>query len=207
MQANQVVTPILFRKFKEGNSADFIKDLTYTWFFISIVFASLVSLWIPILFPFLYRNPSLSESAPFAVILFFTFCYRPMYVAAVDFSIFNKRTLPILWITLISAGMNLIINLIFIPDFGAWASVWATLISYLALPILGFYGIRENAELRKKIKPLHLIFLTLSAAAIGYSLFSISLAPRIVITLILFSVVIGTYKLKFKDVIRKINHE
>ncbi|MFM7619368.1 MAG: oligosaccharide flippase family protein [Bacteroidota bacterium] len=207
MQANQVITPILFRKFKEGNSVDFIRGLTHIWYFISILFAALVGLWIPILFPFLYRNPTLADSAPFAVLLFFTFCYRPLYVAAVDFSIFNKRTVPILWITLIAALLNLIINLVFISDYGAWASVWATFISYLSLPILGFYLIKENFEMRKKIMPIVLIVLTVLSAIGCYSLFNIGLPERISVTVAILLVAFLVYRYKMKVFFQLINHE
>jgi O-antigen/teichoic acid export membrane protein len=207
MQANQVITPILFRKFKEGNSVDFVRGLTHIWFFVSIVIATLVGLWIPVLFPFLYRNPTLADSAPFAVLLFFTFCYRPLYVAAVDFSIFNKKTLPILFITLIAAVLNLLINVVLIPQFGAWASVWSTFISYLTLPILGFYLIRENFDMRKKIMPVFLIALTVLSALGCYSLFNTHLLARIGITCVLLVFAFIIYWYKIRGFFQFINHE
>ncbi|MFN4885306.1 MAG: oligosaccharide flippase family protein [Bacteroidota bacterium] len=207
MQANQVITPILFRKFKEGNSVDFIRGLTHIWFFVSIFLATLVGLWIPVLFPFLYRNPTLIDSAPFAVLLFFTFCYRPLYVAAVDFSIFNKKTLPILWITLIAAAMNLILNVVLIPHIGAWASVWATCISYLSLPILGFYLIQENFEMRKKIMPIALVLVTVLSALGCYALFHVNLIERMSITAALLVLTFFMYWYKIRVFLQLMNHE
>jgi O-antigen/teichoic acid export membrane protein len=130
-----------------------------------------------------------------------------LYVAAVDFSIFNKKTIPILWITLLAASLNLTLNVLFIPYFGVWAAVWATMAAYLSLPILGFFVIKENREMRKKIRPGYLVLFTALMAWGCYSMFHIGIYLRLLISVVILLLAVVIYHAKMKQFFKLINHE
>lgn len=54
--------------------------------------------------------------------------------------ILHKKTLPVLGYFVIAAGINIILNFIFIPKYGYLAAAVTTLFSYVLLFILIFYG-------------------------------------------------------------------
>ena len=57
--------------------------------------------------------------------------------------ILHKKTLPVLVYFVIAAGINIILNFIFIPKYGYLAAAVTTLLSYLLLFILILYGGRK----------------------------------------------------------------
>jgi O-antigen/teichoic acid export membrane protein len=209
IQANQVITPILFRFFKEesDNANQLIKRLTHVWFYFSIGIATFLALWIPEFFPFLYRNPELQGSSPLAVILIFAFCYRPLYVAAVDRSIYYKNTMPILWITVLSAILNVIINLIFIPQFGVFSSAIATVLCYTILPLLAFAILKENRVFIREINPVILSAITGVLGAFCYLIIEIETLYRVGLTAVLFALFIAVYQFKIKKLIKILQSE
>ena len=94
-QANQVLTPIVFDLYKTGSelAMQTVGKLIRAWFYISLLMATLLGLWIPDIFRLLYRKAELSAAYPMAIVLIFGFCYRPIYVAIVDKAIYDKRNM------------------------------------------------------------------------------------------------------------------
>lgn len=158
-QANQVLTPIVFDLYKTGTdlAMQTVGKLVRAWFYISLLIAAVLGLWIPDIFRLLYRKAELSAAYPMAIILIFGFCYRPIYVAIVDKAIFEKRTMEVLKITVVAALSNVVLNLIFIGYYETWAATFNTVIAYFIMGIAGYFLIKNSGEFRRIIRPFELI--------------------------------------------------
>ncbi|MFM2317051.1 MAG: hypothetical protein RLZZ155_1383 [Bacteroidota bacterium] len=158
-QANQVLTPIVFDLYKTGTdlAMQTVGKLVRAWFYISLLIAAVLGLWIPDIFRLLYRKAELSAAYPMAIILIFGFCYRPIYVAVVDKAIFEKRTMEVLKITVVAALSNVVLNLIFIGYYETWAATFNTVIAYFIMGIAGYFLIKNSGEFRRIIRPFELI--------------------------------------------------
>ena len=74
-QANQVLTPIVFDLYKSGTEVAMqtVGKLIRAWFYISLLMAAVLGLWIPDIFRLLYRKAELSAAYPMAIVLVFGF--------------------------------------------------------------------------------------------------------------------------------------
>ena len=158
-QANQVLTPIVFDLYKSGTelAMQAVGKLIRAWFYISLLLATVLGLWIPDIFKLLYRKAELSAAYPMAIVLIFGFCYRPIYVAVVDRAIFEKRTVEVLKITVVAALSNVFLNLIFIDFYETWAATLNTVVAYFVMGLSGYFLIKNSNDFRKLIRPFELI--------------------------------------------------
>lgn len=158
-QANQVLTPIVFDLYKSGTelAMQTVGKLIRAWFYISLLLATVLGLWIPDIFKLLYRKAELSAAYPMAIVLIFGFCYRPIYVAVVDRAIFEKRTVEVLKITVVAALSNVFLNLIFIEFYETWAATLNTVVAYFVMGLAGYFLIKNSSDFRKLIRPFELI--------------------------------------------------
>jgi O-antigen/teichoic acid export membrane protein len=159
VQANQVLTPIVFDLYKLGTelAMQTVGKLIRAWFYISLLLATVLGLWIPDIFKLLYRKAELSAAYPMAIVLIFGFCYRPIYVAVVDRAIFEKRTVEVLKITVVAALSNVFLNLIFIDFYETWAATLNTVVAYFVMGLSGYFLIKNSTDFRKLICPFELI--------------------------------------------------
>ncbi len=189
-QANQVLTPIVFDLYKNGTELAMrtVGKLVRAWFYISLLMAAVLGLWIPDIFRLLYRKDELSAAYPMAIVLIFGFCYRPIYVAIVDKAIFEKRTLEVLKITVVAALSNVLLNFIFIGYYETWAATLNTVVAYFVMGIAGYFLIKNSSEFRKLIRPFELISIVIVVGTLVFSLRDFSWVWRLVAT---FSMLIG----------------
>ncbi len=189
-QANQVLTPIVFDLYKNGSELAMhtVGKLVRAWFYISLSMAALLGLWIPDIFRLLYRKAELSAAYPMAIVLVFGFCYRPIYVAIVDKAIFERRTFEVLKITVIAALSNVLLNLIFIGYYEAWAATLNTVVAYFLMGIAGYFLIKNSSEFRKIMRPIQLISTIVIVGTLVFSLRDFSWLGRLVASL---SVIFG----------------
>ncbi|WP_240040790.1 lipopolysaccharide biosynthesis protein [Pseudocnuella soli] len=148
------VSPTYLKLYKENSRESLlaVRNLTYTiqisLFFISFI----ICVWIRELFQLLIKNPDLHTAYPIAIIIIMSYNYRPMYLAAINRLFFLEKT-KVLWrVTFIAGALNVILNLIFIPLFGAKAAAVITFVSYLYMGFSGFflkdYKATNNIQLR-----------------------------------------------------------
>jgi Na+-driven multidrug efflux pump len=64
--------------------------------------------------------------------------------AAYQFLIAENRVMTIFIITTLAMIINIGLNLVFIPMFGLTGAAWATLISYMVVPLGSIYTNRVN---------------------------------------------------------------
>lgn len=89
----------------------------------------------------------------------------------------SGKTQYALTITLIGLGINLVINIIFMPVYGFMAAAWGYLFSYLAMVVFSYYLSRKYYPIPYEWKTIVLYFVT----GIGLYLFSIVVAPPLLI--------------------------
>ncbi len=85
----------------------------------------------------------------------------------------SGKTRYALTITLLGLGINLVINIIFMPVYGYMAAAWGYLFSYLAMVIFSYYLSRKYYPIPYDWKVISMYFLT----GIGLYLLSIFAAP------------------------------
>jgi O-antigen/teichoic acid export membrane protein len=186
-QANQVLTPIVFDLYKTGSelAMQTLGKLIRAWFYISLLMATLLGLWIPDIFRLLYRKAELSAAYPMAIILIFGFCYRPIYVAIVDKAIYDKRTMEVLKITVVAALSNVLLNLIFIGYYETWAATVNTVIAYFVMGVAGYFLITNSGAFRKLIRPFELVAIIVVVGAGVFSMRDFSWVWRLAATAII----------------------
>ena len=186
-QANQVLTPIVFDLYKAGSelAVQTVGKLIRAWFYISLLISTLMGLWIPDIFRFLYRKAELSAAYPMAIVLIFGFCYRPIYVAIVDKAIYDKRTMEVLKITVLAALSNVLLNLVFIGYYETWAATFNTVIAYFVMGIAGYFLIKKSGDFRKMIRPLELIVTIVIVGAAVFFMRDLSWVWRLLATCVL----------------------
>lgn len=85
----------------------------------------------------------------------------------------SGKTRYALTITLLGLGINLVINIIFMPVYGFMAAAWGYLFSYLAMVIFSYYLSRKYYPIPYDWKTIILYFVT----GIGIYLLSVFVAP------------------------------
>lgn len=103
-----------------------------------IIIAFVGCLFIKEFLAFFVSNPDLKECYYLSVILIFSYSYKPMYWYYNAILTYNNKT-KVLWqITFLAGGINFVLNIIFIPFWGIYASAVSTLCAYLFMVIRGF---------------------------------------------------------------------
>ena len=184
MQANQVISPIVFDLYKLGTEVaqDLIGKIVRLWFFVSLSVAVIIGLWVPDIFRLLYRKAELSNAYPMAIILIFGFCYRPIFVAIANKAIFEKRTFEVLKITVVAALSNVLLNFVFIGYYETWAATLNTVIAYFVMGVAGYFLIKNSADFRKLIRPFELVAIIVVVGIGVFALRDFSWAWRLAAT-------------------------
>jgi O-antigen/teichoic acid export membrane protein len=119
------------------------------------------SLWMPQIYKVLVRNQSLHAAIPTAIIATYTVSTSIIYNCFAAIVLIQKKTCNILWLVLVPAIINMVLNLVLVPKFGFVVAATTTVLAQLticALPILHPYF---KAEVRKYMgSALPLIYLT-----------------------------------------------
>jgi O-antigen/teichoic acid export membrane protein len=137
---NQVWTPWLFPKLKEGtyeNRRQIVK-IIYLFFSILVLCAFLFSL---ISFPFIqfYLDESYFDSSMVIPWLLASFVFHGMYIVMGSFLYFSKKTGLLSLATIITALVNILFNFILVPIFGVIGAAQASIISFLFGFLLTWY--------------------------------------------------------------------
>lgn len=106
--------------------------------------------------------PSANIVAPICTGIFF----QIMYIFFYDIEYYNKKTKNIAIFSVIAAIINVILNYICIKQFGYYAAAYTTLISYLILSILHYFGMKK-VEKRNLYNIKYFLFLSISICLIS----------------------------------------
>ena len=206
-QANQVLTPIIFDLYKASTemAMQTVGKLIRAWFYVSLLIAAVLGLWIPDIFRLLYRKAELSAAYPMAIVLIFGFCYRPIYVAIVDKAIYDKRTMEVLKITVVAALSNVLLNLVFIGYYETWAATMSTVIAYFIMGISGYFLIKNSGVFRKLIRPFELITTIILVGTTVFALRDFSWVWRLLATGILLVGMLIWIRTKGRKMLNELN--
>lgn len=75
-------------------------------------------------------------ASPYVALLTYVAIANGASVAISIGAYITKRTAALGWTTMMGAGINLVLNIILIPQFGVWGAVWATAIGYAMVPVV-----------------------------------------------------------------------
>ncbi len=162
-QVNMVVTPIYFSLFESGreDAHRLIRSFTYLWLGFNFTVACLAGLWSKEVFAvfFINNDTGLKDAYVYVIFLFLAFCYRPLYVASVDFIIYNEKTVSLLKISTIAGVLNVVLNIALVPFFGIEAAVFSTFLCYMYIGIAGhlFPDTRKYLPVRYHVLPIFLV--------------------------------------------------
>lgn len=87
---------------------------------------------------FYLKNPEYYEGIPILPILFFASLFLGIYLNLAVWYKLSDKTIVGAYISFIGAAVTIIINFIFIPKYGYWASTWATFLSYFIMMIVSY---------------------------------------------------------------------
>lgn len=140
-QVNTVVSPIYFSLFRDKNPRVhlIIRQFTFIWLAFNYIAATLAGLWSKEVFAFFFmnNNDGLETAYKYTVFLFMAFCYRPLYVASVEFVIFKEKTMSLFKITTAAGILNVVLNLALVPIFGIEAAIFSTFLCYMYMGVSG----------------------------------------------------------------------
>lgn len=129
---NKAYMPWLFRVMKDCSELSKIKivKITYLIFIILSGLALVLSLFAPWLLSF-YVGERFSSSSQFVLWIAMGYAFVGMYKMVMKFLIFAEKTIFLSYITLFAVVINLILNYIFISQFGAIGAAQATTLTFL----------------------------------------------------------------------------
>jgi O-antigen/teichoic acid export membrane protein len=84
------------------------------------------------------QDPSMYVGLPVVPILLFANIFLGVYYNLSIWYKISTSTRPGAYITLIGAGITLVVNYLFIPRFGYMASAWATFLCYFSMMVISY---------------------------------------------------------------------
>lgn len=179
------VGPFYSKLYTSKNKQALIDERNFTFFLMIgfLVATFLISLWLKEIFLLLISNKELRSAYDIGGIIIMSYAYRPMYWSAgIKLSIFEKTS--VLWrISFVAGITNVLLNIVFVKQFGIYAAAISTMISLLYMGFSGYFF----KSYKKLGGPNHYPLIWLSAiiflTIIFYLLKNILIAFKIVITL------------------------
>ncbi|NMA84151.1 MAG: oligosaccharide flippase family protein [Epulopiscium sp.] len=129
---NKAYVPWLFEQLKRNFSKKKVQIvwLTYAYFIIILLIAivlGLVSPW----FLNKFVGKEFSSSSIYVIWIALGYAFKGMYLMVTNYIFYATKTSILAWVTFVAAVLNVILNYIFIKEFGAIGAAQATSIIYL----------------------------------------------------------------------------
>jgi len=160
------------------------RNLTFFFQTLFLFIGFITGLWCKEILKILIRNADLQKAYPIAIIIIMGYMYRPMYWSCNTRLSFYEKTGQLWKISFIAGVINVALNLIFVPLYGVYAAAVTT---FLALLYLGFSGFFLKAYRESKPPnhyPVFWLFLIISVSAIVFLIKDISVAYKVVLSVI-----------------------
>lgn len=173
-------------KFYMANNASGLhaaRKLTYLLMVAFLAIAFIVSLWMHEIFLLLINNDTLVGAYDVAIIIFMSYCYRPMYWCTVNkLSTFEKTS--VLWrISFVAGLLNLVLNMVLVPLYGIYAAAIVTFISLMFVGFAGFY-LRDYRQLKSlNHYPLLWLLSIIILASAAFALRDATILVKLLITI------------------------
>ena len=177
----QTIEPWVYLKIK-ARKADEIKKVAYPAF----GFIGIVNLFLIILAPeviYVYAPPMYYDSIwvipPVAMSVFFSFSYS--FFASFEF--YYEKTKFVMTASIVGAGLNILLNMVFIRIFGYYAAGYTTLFCYIVFSVGHFYFMtricRKELNGIKVYNAKILLVMSGSVVLIGFGMMALYSYPYI----------------------------
>lgn len=207
-QVNTVVSPIYFSLFRDKDKRVhlLIRQFTFLWLGFNFIAATLAGLWSKEVFQFFFMNnkDNLADSYKYTIFLFMAFCYRPLYVASVEFIIFNEKTLSLFKITTAAGIMNVVLNLALVPFFGIEAAIFSTFFCYMYMGVAGHLYKDTKQHLPLPYYPILIFCIITLTGVFVYFAVEWDWMIKAAITLVMGAGAIGWYLKRGKKIIQQV---
>jgi len=161
--------PALASRFSSGRTEECSQILQRTFQFalvFGVLFASIFAVFAVPLFTLVYSTEFL-YAGQLMVAFIWVIVLRSVGAILLPSLIAAERTRFYAWLTGLTAGLNVILNLILIPAYRSWGAVIATILSYSILLILGFRQVARIFNLRFSSQELSMTARTFLAGLIA----------------------------------------
>lgn len=143
------IGPTYLRLYSKPDSEGTVLELTRLLQSLFIVGSFIVALWAKEFFQLFLVSEGLETAYVLAVVIVMSYSYRPLYWAVVNRIQYDEQT-GILWKISFSAGLiNIILNLIFIPQYGYAAAAYTTFASLLYMGFIGHILVPKTAGIHR----------------------------------------------------------
>lgn len=157
--ANVAISPMLLQCFKKNDIAtEYRLNKTIIIFFLTVT--TVTALFTKEFIPFLIKSEDLKNIYPIAIIIIMSYNYRPMYVASNQKLFYLEKTKALLKVTVIAAGLSLLLNFATIPFGGVMAAAIVTFICFMYVAYSGFYIKEYKLTKRPNYHPIFWLTLT-----------------------------------------------
>jgi O-antigen/teichoic acid export membrane protein len=160
------------------------KKLTFFFMLFFLLGCFTVSLWLKEVFSILFRNPELQPAYSIGIIILMGYAYRPMYWSVGTKLSVNDKTVSLWKISFVAGLINVLLNILFLKQYGIYAAAINTFISLLYIGFAGFY----LSSYRKLDGPRHYpelwMSLIIGLTVLVYCLKDISITWKSIITLL-----------------------
>ncbi|MBX9853817.1 MAG: oligosaccharide flippase family protein [Cytophagaceae bacterium] len=201
--------PLHLRLFaqKNYNAHNIIKKLT---FFIQLAFLTatfLLCLWIKEIFALMVNNDQLQSCYPYAVFIIMSYSYGPMYFASINLLFYHEKTTQLWKISFIGGVINVLLNIVFVPWLGIYASIGATFIALMYIGYAGFYMNVHRVLSSVNYHPTKWIIVTILVSILVYSLIDIYWMVKALISLGILGGYIIYFLKNYKNFVNELDAE
>ncbi len=149
---NRSTTPLIFKYLEKKDNASRQKVIKYLYVASGIIFISSIFLIIfSDLFFYFFIDQKFYPSKKFIIPLVLGLMFQGGYMMISSLFFYFKKNRILSYISLISAIINILLNIIFIPKYGAMGAAYSTLITYFSLWIFIIYSSSKHLSLSLNI--------------------------------------------------------
>ena len=136
---NLAWSPFLFEKLKENNYLTKVKIVKFTYLYdVCIIFFALALSFIAPYFLKFFVSENFYFAYKYVLWIALGYAFNGMYYMVANYIFYVKKTYILAWVTFFSAGINVVLNYLFIKANGAIGAAQATTITFFMQFILTF---------------------------------------------------------------------
>lgn len=199
---SQVLSPIYYRLFNEKTEKTpyAIRLITFFWQAFAIIVAFLLALWVKEIYSFIYRNnPSLQELYPYAIPIYVSYSYRPMYAVIVYRTLYEYKANLNSRVSFLAAAVNLGFNFVLIPFFSIKAAIATTFVSLMVLCFTGYFWKRMSQYLVVNYYPGIWLLVIIISGIVAFVLKDVHFLYKIALSLPLVAGYLWALKGKYNE--------
>ena len=123
---NQAWVPWVFQKLKAGNSQDKIRMVKMTYIYIIGILILVFLLWLMMPFIYTFFNKEYAGGMKLVLWIALGFAFNGMYKMVSVYLFYLEKTMIIAYVSIGAAALNVVLNFVMIPEYGADGAAWAT---------------------------------------------------------------------------------